>query len=240
MNEIFKVVDLQMIIKKRCIFDNINFTINSGEVVGLLGHNGAGKSTIQRILANRENPTKGQIYNCGQLQSADQDFTNIVYIPDTIQLISNISINDNYELITRDRKTNDYFYNKYLEVIGLEKNEVISNLSKGNQELIQIIILLSIEADLYLLDEPFSAVDIFRRDLIQQLIIELSIHNDQAGIVITSHLINEIEPILSRVLYLDNGQIVIDSEMEDIIEQNDSLVDYLKDYFGEKVGYKNV
>lgn len=240
MNEIFKVVDLQMIIKKRCIFDNINFTINSGEVVGLLGHNGAGKSTIQRILANRENPTKGQIYNCGQLQSADQDLTNIVYIPDTIQLISNISINDNYELITRDRKTNDYFYNKYLEVIGLEKNEVISNLSKGNQELIQIIILLSIEADLYLLDEPFSAVDIFRRDLIQQLIIELSIHNDQAGIVITSHLINEIEPILSRVLYLDNGQIVIDSEMEDIIEQNDSLVDYLKDYFGEKVGYKNV
>lgn len=240
MNEILKVVDLEMRMRKKTIFEDINFTVYSGEIVGLLGHNGVGKSTIQRIIANRENPTSGKIYNNGVEQCLEKEVSNIVYVPDTIVLISNLSILENYELVTKKKSADREFFDKYIKTIGLDPNERISSLSKGNQELVQIIILLSIEASIYLLDEPFSAVDIFRRELIQKIVIDLSMQREEASIIITSHLINEIEPMLSRVLYLDDGKIVIDRELEDILEESQSLFDYLKVYFGDKVGYDNV
>lgn len=240
MNEIIKVVDLTMTMGQKQLFKDINFTINEGEIVGLLGHNGVGKSTMQRIMANRENASSGQVFNNGEIQNTDRDITNVVYVPDTIILFSNLTIKENYELIVKKRNSNQQFFDKYIDVIGLEQTARIGSLSKGNQEIVQIIMLLSIDADLYLLDEPFSAVDIFRRELIQQIVIDLSFRNEHASIMITSHLINEIEPMLSRVIYLDDGQIVIDCDLEEILDQSSSLFEYLKDYFGEKVGFKNV
>lgn len=240
MNEVIKVVDLEMKINKRVLLENLNFTIYGGEIVGLLGHNGVGKSTIQRILANRENPTGGKIYNRGHIQRMEVDVNNIVYVPDTITLIPNLTIAENFELITKCRPADREFFDKYIKGIRLEQNQQVRSLSKGNQELVQIITLLSINASLYLLDEPFSAVDIFRRELIQKIIIDVSLRNEESSIVITSHLISEVEPMLSRVLYLDDGQIVIDCDLEQILEESPSLIDYLKVYFGDKVGYDHV
>lgn len=240
MNEIIKVVDLSMKMGKKQLFKDINFTINEGEIVGLLGHNGVGKSTIQRILANRENATSGQVFNNGEVQNTECEITNVVYVPDKIILIANLSIIENFQLFVKNRQANQEYFEKYIDVIGLKKTDRISSLSKGNQEIVQIIILLSIEADLYLLDEPFSAVDIFRRELIQQIVIDLSFRHENASIIITSHLINEVEPMLSRVIYLNDGRIEIDCELEEILDQNSSLFDYIKDYYGEKVGFKNV
>lgn len=240
MNEIIKVTDLSMKIGKQILFEDINFTVYGGEIIGLLGHNGVGKSTMQRILANREQPTNGKIYNLGNVQQIDNDINNIVYIPDVIKLIPNLSILENYQLVTKTRTGDQEFFEKYIKSIRLESSAKINSLSKGNQEIVQIIILLSINASLYLLDEPFSAVDVFRRELIQKIIIDLSFRNEKSSIVITSHLINEIEPMLSRVLYLDNAQIVIDQELDTIYEQSSNLLTYLKQHFGEKVGYDNV
>lgn len=240
MNEILKVSDLSVKINNKYLLENISFSVNKGEIVGLLGHNGVGKSTIQRIIANRETSTSGTIYNLGKVQSLDVDVDNVVYIPDVIILIPNLTILENYNLITKTRKGNQQFFEKYIKVIRLDSNQRIDSLSKGNKELVQLIILLSLEASLYLLDEPFSAVDIFRRELIQKIIIDLSFRNEQSSVIITSHLINEIEPMLSRVLYLDEGQIVIDTQLEDVLDQSSSLYEYLKQYFGDKVGYDYV
>lgn len=240
MNELIKVTDLAMKIGNQTLFENVNFTIYGGEIVGLLGHNGVGKSTMQRVLANREYANSGKIYNLGKEQQPSIDINNIVYIPDTIMLIPNLSILENYQLVTKMRSGNQSFFEKYIKVIRLDSNQIVKNLSKGNQEIVQIIILLSIDASVYLLDEPFSAVDIFRRELIQKIIIDLSFRNEQSSVVITSHLINEIEPMLSRVLYLDDGEIVIDREVDEIYEQSPDLLSYLKQYFGDKVGYNNV
>ncbi len=240
MNEIIKVEDLTMTIGKRNLFTNINFTITGGEIVGLLGHNGVGKSTMQRIIANRENPTSGQIYNNGNVQRISTDVNNLVYIPDEIILIPNLTLLENYKLVTATRSGDKEFFDKYLKTIRLDENVQLRSLSKGNQELVQIITLLSINASLYMLDEPFSAVDVFRRELIQKIIIDLTFRNEQSSVLITSHLINEIEPMLSRVLYLDEGQIVIDQDMDQIAETGQSLLEYLKEFFGERVGYDNV
>lgn len=240
MNEIIRVESLSMNIGKRNLFENINFTIYGGEIVGLLGHNGVGKSTMQRILANRECSSSGVVYNLGRVQKLEQDITNIVYVPDVIVLIPNLTILENYKLVTKTRSGDLDFFEKYIKTIRLDENTKVNSLSKGNQEIVQIIILLSINASIYLLDEPFSAVDVFRRELIQKIIIDLSLRNEQSSVILTSHLINEIEPMLSRVLYLDEGQIVIDREIDEIYEQNQSLLNYLKEYFGDKVGYDNV
>lgn len=237
MNEILKVEDLCMKIGKKTIFENINFIIKEGEIVGLLGHNGAGKSTIQRIIANINEPTFGTVYNCGVTQSIEYDLSNIVFIPDEVLLLKHLSIWDNYQLITKKRRADLAFFERYLKVARLSKEIKVSDLSKGNQEIIQIIILLSLDANIYLLDEPFSAIDIFRRELIQRIIIDLSSSREQCSIIITSHLIDEIEPILSRVLYLNDGNIELDKSIEEIYDTSPSLLDYIKEYFGQKVGY---
>lgn len=240
MNEIFSVENLSMCIGKKTIFEDITFKVYSGEIIGLLGHNGVGKSTMQRIIANRENAQAGTIRNNGRVQTIATDFTNIVYVPDVIILIPNLTVIENFELIAKTRNCNIDFFESYIKTIRLTGKEQIKNLSKGNQELVQIIILLSINAAIYLLDEPFSAVDVFRRELIQKIIIDLSLRNESSSVIITSHLINEIEPMLSRVLYLDEGHIVIDKDLDQIYEQSSNLLQYLKDHFGEKVGYDNV
>lgn len=240
MNEIIKVDKISKCVGKSQLFENVSFSIYGGEVVGLLGHNGVGKSTIQRIIANRENPTSGAIYNGGKIQSTRVETTNIVYVPDTIDLLLNLSILENFELITKTRSADVDFFERYIKIIRLDKNQQVYGLSKGNKEIVQLIILLSINASLYLLDEPFGAVDVFRRELIQKIIIDLSLRNQQSSIVITSHLINEIEPMLSRVLYLNDGRIVFDCELDRIYDTSSSLLEYLKQYFGDKVGYDYV
>ncbi len=240
MNEIFSVENLSMTIDKKVIFEDVTFKIYSGEIIGLLGHNGVGKSTMQRIIANRENAQSGTIINNGRIQTIATDFNNIVYVPDVIVLIPNLTIIENFELIAKTRNCNKQFFENYISTIRLTGKEQIKSLSKGNQELVQIIILLSINAAIYLLDEPFSAVDVFRRELIQKIIIDLSLRNELSSVIITSHLINEIEPMLSRVLYLDDGHIVIDKDLDLVYEESSSLLQYLKNHFGEKVGYDNV
>ncbi|WOO89495.1 ABC transporter ATP-binding protein [Mollicutes bacterium LVI A0078] len=240
MNEIFSVENLSMSIGKKTIFEDITFKVYSGEIIGLLGHNGVGKSTMQRIIANRENAQAGTIVNNGRVQTIATDFNNIVYVPDVIILIPNLTVIENFELIAKSRNCNINFFESYIKTIRLTGKEQVKSLSKGNQELVQIIILLSINAAIYLLDEPFSAVDVFRRELIQKIIIDLSLRNESSSVIITSHLINEIEPMLSRVLYLDEGHIVIDKDLDQIYEQSNNLLQYLKDHFGEKVGYDNV
>ncbi|WOO87643.1 ABC transporter ATP-binding protein [Mollicutes bacterium LVI A0039] len=240
MREIVSVENLTKKIRKNVLFENLCFNISSGEVVGLLGHNGAGKSTIHKIIANRENADSGNVRIAGEDKSFETYNPNVILIPDKIMMIPNISIVDNFELLTKNYNVDRTFFEKYIGVINLELDRVINSLSKGNQELVQIIILLSINVDLYLLDEPFSGVDIFRRDLIQKIIIDVSLRNPNAAMIMTSHLINEIEKTLTRVLYLDQGHIVINKNIEDITEEHQSLFEYLKDFFGESVGYNNV
>lgn len=232
--EIVKVKDLASKSKKRYVYKNINFEIKSGEVIGLLGHNGAGKSTMLRNLATLERPQSGEIYFAGKLVDINKLNTDVVLIPDEIKLTKSFKIKTQVKMMQTNYGYNKEFLDKYLKLLKLDYEDEIGSLSKGNQEILQIIIMLSLNTKLVIFDEPFSAIDIFRRELIIQMIIETSLKEERA-IIITTHLVNEIEDVLTRILYLNDSEIIMDKQIEEIQEQGISLVEFLKDYFKSEV-----
>ncbi len=219
--------------KNKYVYKDISFNLNKGEIVGLLGHNGAGKSTILRNISNMEIPQEGYVEILNQKNDINKFNDSVILIPDEIQLYKNFTIKKQIDLITYSYGYDKKFLEKYLKKVNLKESDVVGDLSKGNQEILQLIIMLSTNADLYLLDEPFSALDIFRREIVLKMLIEVSLK--EKTIVVTTHLIKEIETILTRVLYLNKGQIIIDKEIEEIQLENESLVEYLKIYFKEEV-----
>ncbi len=240
MNKVLQVENIGMENYKGMIFTDISFKIDKGEIVGLLGHNGSGKSTIQRIIANYEPAQKGEVAVNGMINDINIQTKDVILIPDTIQLFKNKSIKENFDIICIGYNANVDFLNKYMDILDLKDNDIISSLSKGNQEIIQLLIYLSIDTHLYLLDEPFSAVDIYRRELIQKIIVDVQLRQPDSSFIITTHLISEVELILDRVLYLHNGKILFDEEVEQLLVEADSLTSYLKQYFKEELGYDKV
>lgn len=234
---VLKTCSLGAKARKRCVFNEINFELYAGEIVGLFGHNGSGKSTMLRLLANLEKPMEGHVEVAGQKQDSNQHNTAVVLIPDTIKLIMNMTIKENFQIITDGYEVEKELFAKYLKMLRLEETTRISELSKGNQEMVQLMIYFTINTNVYLLDEPFSAVDIYRREFIQKLLLDLNLRNENSVIVITTHLISEVENILERILYLDHGQFVINDTVENLLENHSTLAEYLKEYFKDEVGY---
>ncbi len=230
---VLKVDKLGSKARNKYVYKDISFELNKGEIVGLLGHNGAGKSTILRNISNMEIPQEGYVKILNQKNDINKFNDSVILIPDEIQLYKNYTIKKQIDLITYNYGYDKEFLDKYLTKVKLKYSDIVGDLSKGNQEILQLIIMLSTNADLYLLDEPFSAIDIFRREVVLKMLIEVSLK--EKTIIVTTHLIKEIETILTRVLYLNEGQIIIDKEMEQIQLENESLVQYLKVYFKEEV-----
>ncbi len=231
MNKILEIKDLSSISKKRYVYRNINFEASGGEIIGLLGHNGAGKSTMLRKIANIEASQAGEIIINGKVNNINKYRKDVVYIPDVIELNQNFKIKEQIKLYEKCYELDQTFINKYLRRMKLEMNDEIAALSKGNQEMLQLIILIAIEANVIVLDEPFSAIDIFRREIILEMIVERI--TDERVIIVTSHLIDEIEPIINRLIYLHEANIVIDREVETILSENESLISFLKTTFTE-------
>ncbi len=231
MNKILEIKDLSSISKKRYVYRNINFEASGGEIIGLLGHNGAGKSTMLRKIANIEASQAGEIIINGKVNNINKYRKDVIYIPDVIELNQSFKIKEQIKLYEKCYELDQTFINKYLRRMKLEMNDEIAALSKGNQEMLQLIILIAIEASVIVLDEPFSAIDIFRREIILEMIVERI--TDERVIIITSHLIDEIEPIINRLIYLHEANIVIDREVEAILSENESLISFLKTTFTE-------
>lgn len=240
MNNIsMRVVDLSNEVFSEYIFEQLNFNIGKGEVVGLFGHNGSGKSTIHRILGNLEPPAKGRVEINGIVNDFNQFRTDVVLIPDQILLFENKTIKFNFQFITKKYDVSEQVFSKLLKTLKLTADQYVSDLSKGNQEMVQMIIYFSINADVYILDEPFGAVDIFRRRFINKLFIDTILRRPQASIVITTHLIAEIEAILDRVIYIDDGAIKFDLLMDELLEVSGTVVEYIGMQF-EEVGYEEL
>ncbi len=223
---------------KKTVFENISFNIKPGMIYGLLGHNGSGKSTIQRLLANFEVPMRGEILIGGVKNDINIHNKDVVLVPDTVRLIMNQSIKQNFNVITKHYDVDVEYFNKCIKALRLEQNDVINELSKGNQEIVQLAIYFSINTKVYLLDEPFSAVDIYRRDFIQKLIIDLIVRNPKSSVIVTTHLIDEISNSLNHIIYLDEGEIIIDEDIDVLCSEHGSLSMFLRDYFKEEVGYE--
>ena len=205
------------------ILKDINFSISKGKIVGLLGKNGVGKTTIIKLINDLLTPTSGQILIKGQKIGVETKKV-ISYLPERTYLNKQMKVS---EVISYFEDFYDNFDSKkakrLLEDLDLDINQKLSKMSKGMQEKVQLVLVMSRNADLYVLDEPLGGVDPATRDYILDTI--LSNFNENASVIISTHLISDIEKILDEVIFIDKGQIVLQSDADKLRKKEKSSID---------------
>lgn len=202
---------------------NINLNITSGKIIGLLGPNGSGKTTMIKMITGLLVPTEGTIRIAGQPVGVESK-RRIAYLPDKSYPENNWKVS---ELITFFADFYDNFSVEraygMLQSLNIHPEAKLKTLSKGTKEKIQLILVMSRDADLYILDEPIAGVDPAARDYILRTII--SNYNENATILLSTHLIADIENILDEVIMIKNGQIMVHTSVDAIREEHGKSVD---------------
>lgn len=211
--------------KKHVAIDDVTLSLPAGKIIGLLGPNGSGKTTLIKLMNGLLHPTTGDIVIDGYRPSVETKKI-VSYLPDTSYLRENMKIKDALTLF-------EDFYNDFsrekaehlLEDLDLNPDEQLKNLSKGNKEKVQFILVMSRQAKLYILDEPIGGVDPAAREYILRTIINN--YCEDASVVISTHLIAEIEPILDEIVFLKEGKVILQGNTDDIREEYDKSIDSL-------------
>lgn len=212
--------------RRKVVLSGLNLSIKQGEIVGLLGLNGVGKTTLLKILSGTIKSKTGKVmYGDKPIKEVNR-LTEIMLVPDEIIIPKHLTISRIEEIFMQENpKYNQEYLKHYIAKLGIEKNVKIKNLSKGNRELAQLGLFLANCPEIVILDEPLAAVDVLKRNTILDLLIDLQ--SDGVSVVLSTHLIKDIESIMSRVLVLDQGNIVIDVETEIIQTQNMDVQEYI-------------
>ncbi|MBS6610727.1 MULTISPECIES: ABC transporter ATP-binding protein [Peptoniphilus] len=215
---------------KNKVLDDLNLELDKGQIVGLVGPNGAGKSTLLRILAGLEQTYKGEVLVDGK--ELDYKMADIIsYQPDKFALSDKLAVKEVvniYKLFFKDFDEEKFY--KIFNEFKLPEKAKVKEMSKGMREKMQIALSLSRNADIYLLDEPISGVDPSARKKIIDII--LNNFQEDSLIILSTHLINQIEPLLDRVLFLSDGKISINKTVDEIrSEENKSIEDYFTEVF---------
>ena len=205
------------------ILKDINLTVESGRIVGLLGRNGQGKSTLIKLVNDLLTPTSGEVLINGK--APDIESKRIIsYLPERTYLDKDMSVDEviNFfsEFYGDFNKQKAY---KLLEDLELDVNQRLKRMSKGMQEKVQLIMVMSREAQLYILDEPLGGVDPATRDYILDTI--LSNFSEGASVIISTHLIADIERILDDVIFIDKGKIVLSASADELRTKEKMSVD---------------
>ena len=205
--------------------DHVDLAIDPGRIVGLLGPNGSGKTTLIKLAAGLLQPTQGQILIDGKKPSPE---TNAVlsYLPERIALSQWMKVTQVLDFFCDFYKDFDrQAAEQMLAQLHIAPNQVLKQMSKGTKEKVQLILVMSRKAKLYLLDEPIGGVDPATRDYILHTI--LSNYNPEAAVIISTHLIGDVEQFLDEVVFLSRGQIALHDSCEAIREQQGKSVDQL-------------
>lgn len=225
MSTLLECKDLTKNFGSKTAVDHINLSITSGHIVGLLGPNGSGKTTLIKMINGLLTPTFGTLSMCGQPIGVESK-KHISYLPDHTYLNMNQRIQDIlqffgdfYEDFEKDRAYD------MLEKLQINPTDRLKTMSKGTKEKVQLILVMSRRADLYVLDEPIAGVDPAARDYILDVI--LSNYDPKASILISTHLIADIENILDEVIFIQNGQIRLSASVEDIRAKEGKSIDML-------------
>ena len=205
--------------------ENVNLTVAPGRVVGLLGPNGSGKTTLIKLANGLLTPTAGELRICGALPGKETHAV-VSYLPDRCCLPEWMSAEqlmdfyaDFYEDFDRKRAED------MMARLGLHPEMKVGQMSKGTKEKVQLILVMSRRARLYLLDEPIGGVDPATRDYILDTIIRN--YDENASVVISTHLISDVENVLDDVIFLREGQVSLQASVDDIREQYGKSVDAL-------------
>lgn len=204
---------------------NVSLTIERGRIVGLLGSNGSGKTTLIKLINGLLTPTSGEILINGEKPGIESKKI-VSYLPDKNYLNSWMTAKDLIKLFSDFYK--DFSEAKaydMLQRLQLNPDQKLKHMSKGTKEKVQLILVMSRNADLYCLDEPIGGVDPASRDYILNTII--SNYNPNASIIISTHLIADVESVLDDVIFIQKGEITLTSSVDEIREQQGKTVDEL-------------
>lgn len=205
------------------ILNDINLDISEGKIIGLLGKNGVGKTTLIKIINDLLVPTDGEVLFKGKKVGVYSK-SHISYLPERTYLDKSMSVQ---QILTYFEEFYEDFNKKkaykLLKDLDLKTDIKIVKMSKGMQEKLQLALVMSREADLYILDEPLGGVDPATRDYILDTI--LSNFKEGSSVIISTHLISDIERILDEVIFIDKGKIILTSSADDLREKENASID---------------
>ncbi|MBR3961784.1 MAG: ABC transporter ATP-binding protein [Clostridia bacterium] len=215
--------NLSKVFDKKEVLKNINLSVSGGRIIGLLGQNGMGKTTLIKLINDLLTPTSGEVLIYGQKPCVASKKI-ISFLPERTYL-------DKTRTVEQTVKFFADFYDNFdsekayslLADLGLEKHQKLSKMSKGMLEKVQLALVMSRKAELYVLDEPLGGVDPATRDYILDTI--LSNFNPEASVIISTHLIADIERILDEVIFIKNGEIVLHEDTDTLRERENASID---------------
>ncbi|HEL1556545.1 TPA: ABC transporter ATP-binding protein [Streptococcus suis] len=225
MNNAYTLVELQQVSKSyggAVALNNVNLKLPAGKIIGLLGPNGSGKTTMIKIINGLLQPEYGQVLINGRTPSPETKAI-VSYLPDTTYLDEHMKVieavqffEDFYKDFDKERACT------LLKELQIDINSRMKHLSKGNKEKVQLILVMSRQAQLYVLDEPIGGVDPAARDYILRTIVNN--YSPTASVIISTHLISDVEQILDEVIFLQYGSVIRQGNVDDLrIETGESI-----------------
>ena len=223
MMELVELKNVSKSFGNKKVLDRVNLKIPRGKIIGLLGKNGTGKSTLIKLINDLLTTSEGEILINGK--NIGIESKNIIsYLPERTYLDKSMTVLEVLNYFNG-------FYNNFdiekakrlLKDLELDINSKLSKMSKGMQEKVQLVLVMSRNAELYILDEPLGGVDPATRDYILDTI--LTNFNENASVLISTHLISDIEKILDEVIFIDKGKIVLTSNADDLRKKEKGSID---------------
>ena len=205
--------------------DQVDITIEPGRIVGLLGPNGSGKTTLIKLANGLLTPTSGELTICNA-DPGKETHAIVSYLPERTSIplwMTASQLLDFYQDFYKDFRRDAA--EEMLAHLNIPAKQRIKQMSKGTREKVQLIVTMSRAAMLYLLDEPIGGVDPATRDYILSTII--GNYNPEAAVVISTHLIADVEKVLDEVIFINQGHVVLQSSVDEIREEKGMSVDAL-------------
>ena len=203
----------------------VDLEVGRGRIVGLLGPNGSGKTTLIKLLCGLLQPTAGEI-QIGGLPVGVETKAQVSYLPDRMYFANWMRAVDLFDLFRDFYKDFDYAKATAMcRSLGVEPRDRIKSMSKGTKEKVQLVLVMARKAQLYLLDEPIAGVDPAARDFILHTI--LTNYNEEGTVLISTHLISDIEKVLDEAIFLKTGKVMLHDTVDHIRETQGKSVDAL-------------
>ncbi len=225
MNTVLECKNLRKQYGKKIALKNIDLQIPAGSIVGLLGPNGSGKTTLLKLAAGLLTPSSGEIQACG-FKPGVESKALVAYQPDKVYLNDWMNVEQLIKMMV------DFYpnFNKdkaydMLKRLNIEPDQKLKTMSKGTKEKVQLILTMSRDVNLYILDEPIGGVDPAARDYILNTIINN--YKEDATVMISTHLINDVESVLNHIIFLKEGTVVRQGDVDDIRQETGMSIDAL-------------
>lgn len=229
MNDIIKIENLKKSYGKKVVLDGISLSLGENQIIGLLGPNGCGKTTLIKTLTGLIKDYEGSILIDGEKPGVHSKsiiayLPEKSYLPDWMRPVDALKyFADFYEDFDTAKAE------KMIRDFDLDMKQKIKTMSKGQQEKISLILVMSRRAKLYILDEPLGGVDPAARDAILSLI--MNNYAEHSTVLMSTHLIHDIEPVLDRALMISRGKLVLNADVEKIKQEGKTVEDIFKEVF---------